>query len=186
MKLIVGLGNPGVQYVNTRHNMGFQVVEELKEDLGIRSFKTGFDSLYARTKFQGQDVLVLLPQTYMNLSGTAVKKAVDYFKIPLEDILVISDDMALVPGQIRLRESGSSGGQKGLQNIIDSLNTDRFKRLRVGIGEPSYDVVDYVLSRPSDSEQDEINRAIERAVEAILYYLVNGFAKASSRYNSKR
>lgn len=186
MKLIVGLGNPGSQYEDTRHNMGFMVIDELAETLKISNFKNDFDASIARFNYMDEVILLAKPLTYMNLSGTSVKKIIDYYKIKIEDLLVVSDDMALEPGRIRLREKGSSGGQKGLQNIIDNLNTSNFKRIRVGIGEPEHNVVDYVLSKPKKEDQEKIDEAISNAVEAILFYLKNDFLKASSIFNSKK
>lgn len=186
MHLIVGLGNPGLEYEKTRHNMGFRALDLLASDLEVEHFKTGFDSLWAKVRFRGEEVLLAKPQTFMNLSGEAVRKLFDYYKFELDDLLVISDDLALPPGAIRLRPSGSSGGQKGLQNIIDRLGSNQFKRLRIGIGEPDRPTVDYVLGQPSPAERELIDQALERAAEAVLYYLVNGFAKASSRYNGQR
>lgn len=186
MHLIVGLGNPGLEYEKTRHNMGFRALDLLASDLEVERFKTGFDSLWAKVRFRGEEVLLAKPQTFMNLSGEAVRKLFDYYKFELDDLLVISDDLALPPGAIRLRPSGSSGGQKGLQNIIDRLGSNQFKRLRIGVGEPDCSTVDYVLGQPSPAERELIDQALERAAEAVLYYLVNGFAKASSRYNGQR
>ena len=149
MKLIVGLGNPGKKYEHTRHNMGFDVVDLFGELAQIDIDKESFKGLVGRGKVFDEDIFLLKPQTYMNLSGESVREIVNYFKISVEDIIVVFDDMALEPGKIRLRLSGSSGGHKGMQNIIDNLGTQDIKRIRVGIGEPQYDTIDYVLSKPN-------------------------------------
>lgn len=183
MKLIVGLGNPGKKYEHTRHNMGFDTLDLVNETLKIKIDSNKFDGLFGKGKFNDEDIVLLKPQTMMNLSGLAVKHIMQFFKIKQEDILVISDDMALAPGKIRLREKGSSGGHKGIQNIIDNLGSDEFKRLRVGIGEPKFDSIDFVLSKPKGDEADLINKAIKKASEAILDYLANGFHHAMSKFN---
>lgn len=183
MKLFVGLGNPGKKYEHTRHNMGFDAIDLFSEIAQIDIDKESFKGLVGRGKVFDQDVLLLKPQTYMNLSGESVREIVSYFKIPIEDIYVIYDDMALVPGKIRLRPSGSSGGHKGMQNIIEQLGTDKIKRIRIGIGEPTYDTIDYVLSKPSKEERVLIDEAIVSASNAIKDILKDNFDKAMTKYN---
>lgn len=183
MKLIVGLGNPGKKYEHTRHNMGFEVVDLLAEKAQIDIDKEAFKGLVGRGKIYGEDVFILKPQTFMNLSGESVREIVNYFKIELEDIIVIYDDMALEPGKIRLRASGSSGGHKGMQNIIDNLNSEDIKRVRIGIGEPTYDTIDYVLSKPLKEEKPLIDEAINRAVDALKEVLKDNFDKAMTNFN---
>jgi len=183
MKLIVGLGNPGKKYEGTRHNMGFDVVDLFSEISQIDIDKEVFNGVLGRGKVFDQDVLLFKPNTFMNLSGTAVQQVVHYFKIDIQDIIVIFDDMALNPGIIRLRQSGSSGGQKGMQNIIENLGTDQIKRIRVGIGEPQYNSVDYVLGKPLKEERMLIDEAINNAVNAIKEALKSNFDKAMSLYN---
>ena len=183
MKLIVGLGNPGKKYEKTRHNMGFMVLDHLSDISQIDIDKEVFNGLLGRGKLFNNDVLLFKPTTFMNLSGTAVVQVVNYFKINIEDVIVVFDDMALPVGQIRLRKSGSSGGQKGMQNIIDLLHTSEIKRIRVGIGQPSYDVVDYVLGKPLKEEMPLIEDAIIRAVEALKESMKSNFEKAMSQFN---
>ena len=183
MKLIVGLGNPGKKYEKTRHNMGFMVVDLLSDISQIDVDKEVFQGLLGRGKLFDEDVLLFKPQTFMNLSGNAVQQIVHFFKIPLEDIIVVYDDMALKPGTIRLRLAGSSGGQKGMQNIIEMLGSENIKRIRVGIGEPEFDAIDYVLGKPSKDEQFLIDEAINKAVEAIKETLKTNFDRAMSKYN---
>ncbi len=185
MKLIVGLGNPGKKYEHTRHNMGFDVVDLFAEQAKIDIDKESFKGLVGRGKVFDEDVFILKPQTFMNLSGESVREFVSYFKVELQDTIVIYDDMALAPGTIRLRSSGSSGGHKGMQNIIDNLHSENIKRIRVGIGEPTYDTIDYVLSKPLKEERELIDQAIENAANAIKEYLKNNFDIAMTKYNHK-
>lgn len=183
MKLIVGLGNPGKKYEHTRHNVGFDTVDLLADLAQIDVDKESFKGLVGRGKIFDQDVMILKPQTYMNLSGESVSELVRYFKIDIEDILIIYDDMALPPGKLRLRPGGSSGGHKGMQNIIENLQTENIKRIRIGIGEPTYEVIDYVLSKPSKEEREQIEEAMNEAIKAIKIYLKNNFDIAMSRTN---
>ena len=145
--------------------------------------KESFKGLVGRGKLFGEDILLLKPQTFMNLSGESVREIFNYFKINLEDIIVIFDDMALAPGRIRLRLNGSSGGHKGMQNIIDNLQSDEIKRIRIGIGEPTYDTIDYVLSKPTKDEKPLIDEAINEVVEALKTILRNNFDIAMSKFN---
>ena len=183
MKLIVGLGNPGKKYEHTRHNMGFDVVDLFAEQAKIDIDKEAFKGVVGRGKVFDEDIFILKPYTYMNLSGESVQEIVSYFKIDLEDIIVIYDDMALEPGKIRLRASGSSGGHKGMQNIIEHLHTENIKRIRIGIGEPTYDTIDYVLSKPLKEERPLIDEAINNAVNALKEILKENFDKAMTNYN---
>ena len=184
MKLIVGLGNPGKKYEGTRHNMGFMAIDLLSDQAQLDVDKEVFHGLMGRGKIFDQDVILFKPTTYMNLSGTAVQEVVHYFKIALEDIVVIYDDMALPVGSIRLRKEGSSGGHKGMQNIIDCLSTEAIKRIRVGIGEPGdNDNIDFVLSKPLKDEMPLISEAIEDAVRAVKEYLKSDFDRAMNKYN---
>ena len=184
MKLIVGLGNPGKKYENTRHNMGFMAIDLLSDQANLDVDKEVFHGLMGRGKIYEQDVILFKPTTFMNLSGTAVQEIVHYFKIELEDIVVIFDDMALEPGPIRLRKEGSSGGHKGMQNIIDCLSTEQIKRIRIGIGEPGEnDNIDYVLSKPLKDEMPVIEEAIANAVRAVKEMLKSDFDRAMNKYN---
>ena len=183
MKLIVGLGNPGKKYEGTRHNMGFMAVDLFSDMAKIDVDKEVFSGLLGRGKVFDEDVLLFKPTTFMNLSGTAVSQVVHYFKIEKEDIIVVYDDMAIAPGNIRLRLNGSSGGHKGMQNIIDQLGTNDIKRIRIGIGEPTYDTVDFVLSKPLKEEKELIDGAIENAANAIKEALKSGFDRAMNRFN---
>ena len=184
MKLIVGLGNPGKKYEGTRHNMGFMAVDLLSDQAQIDVDKEVFRGLMGRGKIFDEDVILFKPTTFMNLSGTAVQEVVHYFKIPIEGIVVIYDDMALEPGKIRLRYEGSSGGHKGMQNIIDCLSTENIKRIRIGIGEPGeWDNIDYVLSKPLKEEMPLIEEAIANAVRALKEMLKSDFDRAMNKFN---
>ncbi len=183
MKLIVGLGNPGKKYEHTRHNMGFEVVDLFSELAQIDIDKESFKGLVGRGKVFDEDIYILKPQTFMNLSGESVREIVNYFKINIEDIIVVYDEMALPVGKIRLRPSGSSGGHKGMQNIIDNLGTQEIKRIRVGIGEPTYDTIDYVLSKPTKEERELIDQAIVDAANALKDILKSNFDLAMTKYN---
>lgn len=183
MKLIVGLGNPGKEYELTRHNCGFRVLDALADVLSLDFNKEDFHGVYTKFKFDDEDIILFKPYTYMNLSGTAVQEISHFFKIKNEDIVVVYDDMALKPGLIRLRLNGSSGGQKGIQNIIDNLGTQEIKRIRVGIGEPQHSGVDFVLGKPFGEEKVKIDSAIIKARDAIRDYLNRDFHYSMSKYN---
>ena len=183
MKLIVGLGNPGKEYAKTRHNMGFMTIDRLCDELNIDVDKEDFKGVYGRFKYQGEDIFILKPYTYMNLSGQSVKALMSYFKIDIKDLIVVYDDLALPPGKMRMRPSGSSGGQKGIQNIIDLLGTSEIKRIRIGIGEPRFNTVDYVLGVPTGDEAILIDQAIDKAVNALKVTLKEGFDKAMAKCN---
>jgi len=179
MKLIVGLGNPGKEYEHTRHNIGYDTLDTLNETLKIDINKEKFQGIYGKN----DEYILFKPTTFMNLSGIAVREIMTFFKINIDDLLVISDDMALPVGKIRLRDSGSSGGHKGIQNIIDNLGTNKFKRLRIGIGEPQFNSIDFVLGKPSKEENVKLKEAFKKASNAILDYLEHGFVHAMSKYN---
>lgn len=183
MKLIVGLGNPGREYKDTRHNYGFKVVDAFADAIGVDFNKEDFDGVYAKFKVDDEDVILFKPLTYMNLSGTAVQKIVHFFKIDVDDIVVVFDDLAIKPGEIRLRLEGSSGGQKGMQNIIDNLGTQNIKRIRIGTGEPTFDTIDYVLGKPTKDELPLLEKAVDRAVGALKECLNHDFQNAMSKYN---
>lgn len=188
MKLIVGLGNPGKEYDKTRHNVGFMVVDNYIEHINIsdNEWKKKFNSLYLQTDIRGEKVIFMKPLTYMNLSGQAVKEVVDYFKIDISDILVVSDDLDLLVGNFKLREAGSSGGHNGLKNIALCLGTDKFKRLKVGISKnSSIDIKDYVLGKISRDDLDTLNGLFKELNNVIDDYFVLPFSDLMSKYNRK-
>ena len=184
--LIVGLGNPGEKYEDTRHNVGFQVVDELAERQNAPVQKLKFKALTNLLTISGEKVLVMKPVTYMNLSGEAVRPAADFYKIPPERILVISDDTALDPGKLRIRTKGSAGGHNGLKNIIQHLGTDQFPRVKIGVGEkphPDYDMADWVLGKFTGEDLKTISQAIQRAGKAAECYIHDGPDQAMNRFN---
>lgn len=183
MKLIVGLGNPGKEYELTRHNCGFRVLDALADVLSLEFDKDGFKGIYSKFKLDDEDVILFKPQTFMNLSGTAVQEISHFYKINLEDIVVVYDDMAIKPGLIRLRLNGSSGGQKGMQNIIDNLGSQDIKRIRIGIGEPQGGGIDFVLGKPQGIDKEKIDNAILKGRDALRDFLNKDFHYSMSKYN---
>lgn len=184
MKLIIGLGNPGKEYEKTRHNTGFMVIDKLADKLGVSIEQNKFKGLYTKLKYKGEDVILLKPQTYMNLSGESVRQVMDFFKIKQEDILVIYDDMDMPVGKLRLRQTGSAGGHNGMRNIILHTGSQNFNRVRVGIGRHPYmKVVDYVLSKFTQDEMIDMEKGIDNASEAVIDYLNNGFSHAMNNFN---
>lgn len=184
IKLIVGLGNPGDKYAGTRHNVGFDIVDMLADELGTDIRTKKFASLFGSCSFDGKKILLLKPQTYMNLSGQAVATVMGFYKLQRDSILVITDDMALEPGRIRLRPAGSAGGHNGLADIISKLGSNEFARLRVGIGASDCrDSRDYVLSRPGPEDRELIEKSSYTAVKAVKCWMQDGIDKAMSEYN---
>ena len=185
--LVVGLGNPGSKYEWTRHNMGFLVVDELAERLSIPVQRLKFKALTNTAVLGGKSVLLMKPTTYMNLSGEAVGQAARFYKIPPERVLVISDDVALPQGKLRVRRSGSAGGHNGLKNIISHLGTDQFPRIKVGVGEKptGMDLADYVLGHFPFSEQADMIDAFERASRAAAALLTQEPSQVMSIYNKR-
>lgn len=184
--LLVGLGNPGNQYENTRHNVGFLVADELAERQNAPIQRLKFKALTNLLTISGEKVLVMKPVTYMNLSGEAVRQAVDFYKIPPERVLVVSDDTALAVGRLRIRKGGSAGGHNGLKNIIQHLGTDQFPRIKVGVGAPGqagYDVVDWVIGRPLGEDQKVLMEALDRAGDAAEVLISQGSDRAMNRFN---
>ncbi len=185
MKLIVGLGNPGPRYRDTRHNLGAEVVARAARELGIGLTHGTHHARWGRSRARGLDVLLALPSTYMNESGRAVGALARYHKVSLDDILVVSDDLNLAPGRLRLRRGGSAGGHNGLQSVIEALGQDGFHRLRVGTGAPGpgQDQVDFVLGRFTAEEQAARRDAVERGAEAVRCWLEEGIDAAMRRFN---
>lgn len=181
-KLIVGLGNPGTKYEGTRHNVGFAVVDRLAP-LGV-PFAKRFDGLLLEAEIDFRRVLLLKPETFMNLSGRSVRQAVAFYKLDLTDLLVICDDLSLPLGKLRLRTGGSDGGQKGLRDIAAQLGTESFARLRIGIGERGpIDAADFVLSRFRPSERPLIDDALIAAAQAVAVWVAQGIDAAMNRFN---
>jgi len=187
---VVGLGNPGLKYEFTRHNIGFRVVDSLARDIETEFKKVkSYYSLISRGMLNNHKVMMVKPQTFMNLSGRAVSKVVSYYKIPLQDLLIVYDDLNLEFGQVRIRKKGSAGGHKGIESIMQYLHSEEIPRLRIGIGSPSvsfnFDCVSYVLSNFSDDEEDRIKETIKLSTKAIKTAIEEGFEKAMRKYNKK-
>ncbi len=184
--LLVCLGNPGDKYENTRHNVGWMVADELGERAGAPIQKLRFKALTNILPIGGEKVLVMKPVTYMNLSGEAARPAADFYKIPPDRVLVISDDTALAVGRLRVRRSGSAGGHNGLKSIIQHLGTDQFPRIRVGVGEkphPDYDLADWVLGKFQGEDKKTIDAAVKRAADAVECLIRDGVDAAMNRFN---
>ena len=184
--LLVCLGNPGDQYENTRHNVGFMVADQLGERYGLPIQRLKYKALTNIFPISGEKVLVMKPVTYMNLSGEAVRPAADFYKIPPEHIIVISDDTALDVGKLRIRKGGSAGGHNGLKSIIQQLGTDQFPRIRVGVGKkphPDYDLADWVLGKFQGEDKKTIDAAVERCADAVECYIKEGPDRAMNKFN---
>ena len=183
--LVVGLGNPGSKYEHTRHNMGFLTVDLLAEQAGVKLNKVKFKSAYNILRFAGAKCLVMKPQTYMNLSGEAVREAVQFYKLPADRVLVIYDDVSLPVGKIRVRPTGSAGGHNGIKNIIAHLGTQDFPRIKIGTGAPGEggDMIDWVICVPSQAERKVLVESFRRAIEAAECIIEHGCQKAMNDFN---
>lgn len=184
--IIVCLGNPGPKFEGTRHNAGFMAADAISEKYGITVNRLRFKALTGSGTIGGEPVLVLKPQTYMNLSGEAVAQAVRFYKIPADHVIVISDEMALPVGKIRIKTKGSAGGHNGLKNIIEKLGTEEFPRIRMGVGSPphpDYDTKDWVLSVFRNQDAEDMAAAAKRTAEAVACFISEGAERAMNKYN---
>ncbi len=184
--LLVCLGNPGREYAETRHNVGFLAADLLAEKKGVKIDRLKFRSLTGTVELGGEKVLVMKPQTYMNLSGEAVGEAARFYKIPAERVLVISDDVSLPLGKMRIRGNGSAGGHNGLKNIIQHLGTDAFPRIKVGVGAPAHpehEMVDWVIGKFSKDERKALDEMLKKALDAAECVIEGGVQKAQNRFN---
>lgn len=187
--LVVGLGNPGAKYEGTRHNAGFRALDSYCVKTGCKIDRMKFKALVGEAALGGARVLLMKPQTFMNLSGEAVGAAAAFYQLPPERIIVLSDDISLPVGTLRVRAKGSAGGQNGLKNIIHHLKTEEFPRVKIGVGQkphPDYDLSDWVLSRFAEEEQKAINAACADAMDAAAAIIAQGCAAAVQQYNGKR
>lgn len=185
MYLIVGLGNPEDKYSNTRHNMGFDVINELSKECDIKVSKSKFDAFYGMGEINGKKVILAKPQTYMNLSGESVIKFKKFYKLSNKNIIVIYDDMDLNIGDIRLKAKGGPGTHNGMKSVVDNLNTEEFIRVRVGIGTPKYkdDIINYVLEQVPKREREILDGSIIKAKDSIIEILKNGIDRAMNKFN---
>jgi peptidyl-tRNA hydrolase, PTH1 family len=184
LRLVVGLGNPGPEYAETRHNLGFKVIEALEDALGIEVKQRKFNARIGEGLHEGTKVILMKPWQFMNRSGESVATAVGFYKLDLSHLMVVSDDRALEPGVIRIRAQGSAGGHNGLADIVEKLGSNEFPRCRVGIGQCSgADAVGYVLGRPAPQERPLLNDAILKARDAVLYWLRYGLDKTMNEFN---
>jgi PTH1 family peptidyl-tRNA hydrolase len=186
MYLIVGLGNPGKQYSKTRHNVGFETVDYICSKKGIKLDKSKFNAIYGEFRLSDEKIIIAKPLTYMNRSGQAVLDISKYYKISENNIIVIYDDIDLMPGKLRIRPNGSSGTHNGMKSIIHQLQTDNFPRIRIGIGRnPVMDLADYVLQKFSDEEAVIVSEVITIVAKAVDEIIINGVDSAMNKYNIK-
>ena len=184
--LIVGLGNPGKEYARTRHNCGFMAIDIIAEELNCKIDKAKFQGLYGQTSYNGLKLILLKPQTFMNLSGRSVLQLSAYFQIPPEKIIVLFDDISLPPGRLRIRSEGSAGGHNGIKSIIAELGSQDFPRIKIGVGakpHPDGDLADWVLSGFSSAEEKALSFALKNSAEAALCIIEKGIYEAANRYN---
>ena len=184
--IVVGLGNPGTKYDKTRHNVGFRTVDILITDLEVTNEKAKFQSLIRDAKIGNKTVLLVKPQTFMNNSGAAVSEILQFYKIEAEKLIVISDDVSMDEGRLRIRASGSHGGHNGLRDIIELLGTDKFPRIKVGVGQkphPDYDLADWVLGKPDNEAKCKIDKAEEDAAKAVVAIVTKSVSDAMSKFN---
>ena len=187
--LIVGLGNPGKEYTRTRHNCGFRALDILADKLGCKVDKGKFQGLYGQCNYRGKKLLLLKPQTYMNLSGRSVLQLSAYFNVPPQRIIVMFDDISLEPGRLRIRNDGSAGGHNGIKSIISELGSQDFPRVKIGVGSkptPEYDLADWVLSSFSALEEKALGPALERAADAALCIMEQSVPEAANRFNGSK
>lgn len=184
VRLVVGLGNPGPEYAETRHNLGFKVIEALEDALGIEVKHRKFNARTGEGLVAGTKVILMKPWTFMNRSGDSVAAATGFYKLDLRDLMVVVDDRALEPGAVRIRAKGSAGGHNGLADIVEKLGTNEFPRCRVGIGQcPGDEAVGYVLGRPSPEERPLLNQAILKSRDAVMHWLRFGLDKTMNEFN---
>lgn len=184
--IVVLLGNPGQRFTGTRHNVGFMTGDALERLLDVKIDRIKFKALVRQVKIDGRGVLLMKPQTYMNLSGDAVQQAMAFYKVALDHVIVVSDDISLPVGKLRVRRSGSAGGHNGLKDIIAKCGGERFPRVKIGVGakpNPEMDMADWVLSTFKNGDAEEIERAVKSAAEAVLSVICEGVDKAMNKFN---
>ncbi len=185
MKLVVGLGNPGSRYEGTRHNVGFEVIDRLAESSAASGFQTKFKGQMAELREEPHKVLLVKPETFMNLSGQCVRQFMDFYQVPIEDLFVVCDDFNLPLGKLRIRARGTHGGHNGLRDIQAHLGTTEYSRLRIGVGDPDGNAVDYVLGRFRPTERPVIEEAVAQAVQAVVTWIRQGTDACMNQYNAE-
>ena len=185
MYLIVGLGNPEPEYSKTRHNMGFDVINKLAKQYNINLNKNNFNAIYQTAVIEGEKVILVKPQTYMNCSGESVKQFVDFYKIPIQNVIVIYDDMDTDMESVRIRAKGGAGSHNGMKSLVYELHSENFPRIRVGIGKPQneFDRINYVIGKIKDEEYERLQIGVDRAVAAITCVLKEGIDNTMNKYN---
>ena len=183
MFLIVGLGNPGREYENTRHNIGFAAIDIIAEKYNIDVNRTKFKGEYGEGFINGNKVILLKPYTFMNLSGESVREAIDFYKLTEEEVLIIYDDISLEVGRLRIREKGSAGGHNGIKSIINHIGTDVFTRIKIGVGAPKGDLVNHVLGKFSKEEVNILKQTLDVVAKATEYIIANGAKDAMNKFN---
>jgi PTH1 family peptidyl-tRNA hydrolase len=183
MYLVVGLGNPGDEYRNTRHNVGFDIIDLLSEKYNIKISRIKFKGVYGEGNIEGEKVILLKPQTYMNLSGESIRELISFYKIPHDKIIVIYDDISLEVGRLRIRSKGSAGGHNGIKSIIAQLATDEFPRIKVGVGQPNSDMVKHVLGRFSKEDRDKVEKTFEAVSKAVETIISDNVDEAMNKFN---
>ena len=185
MYLIVGLGNPEEEYSGTRHNMGFDTINKISQKYNIKVVKSKFNGLYEKCKIEGEEVILLKPQTYMNLSGICIREFANFYKIPTNNILIIYDDMDIETSEIKIRKKGNSGSHNGMKSIVENLGTIEFPRIRIGIGKPkeNEDKIKFVIGKLSNKTKEELEKGTTKAVEAVTEILKNGIDTAMNKFN---
>lgn len=185
MYLVVGLGNPEGEYSNSRHNMGFDTINKIAEKLDVKISREKYKGLYGETTINNEKVILLKPQTYMNLSGDSIIQFKNFYKIPDENIIIIYDDMDIEKGNIKIRKQGGPGSHNGMKSVIDVLNTDVFPRIRIGIGKPMFKemTIAYVLEKISKEEREILDKAIDKAADATIDIIEKGIDKTMNMYN---
>lgn len=185
MYIIIGLGNPEKDYSNTRHNMGFQVINKLAKQYEIEVTKSKFKGLYGNGVIEGEKVILLKPQTFMNLSGESVKEILQFYKTDIEQIILIYDDIDIEPGVIKIRKTGGPGTHNGMKSVVHEINTQNFKRVRIGIGMPEdkEDLIEYVIGAIPEEDKEPLEKGIELAKEAVVEIIKNGIDIAMNKFN---
>lgn len=185
MYLVVGLGNPEPDYAKTRHNMGFDVINQIAKKYDIDLGRNKFNAIFGSGIIEGEKIILIKPQTFMNSSGEAVKQYVDFYKIPLENVIVIYDDMDTDIGKIRIRAKGGPGSHNGMKSVVENLSSQNFPRIRVGVGRPidEFDKIDYVIGQIPDEEYIRLQEGKDKAANAVIYFLNNGIDNTMNIYN---